>query len=184
LIRGGGERPFSDEELVNQLMGFLLAGHETTANFLGKAIYLLLNERSRWLELVENPSLIPQAVEELLRFDSSVTSFPRTATQDTELAGKSIAAGDGVLVVYSSANHDQQFFPEPDRLDLHRRSAHPHMAFGHGIHYCIGAPLARLASCRFSRVMSRLVAPGDGLPRWLSLWLARTPTSKAGAHRR
>ncbi|HEX2052466.1 MAG TPA: cytochrome P450, partial [Actinomycetota bacterium] len=146
LLHAGGEQRFTDGELVYQLTGLLLAGHETTTNFIGKALFLLLSEPDRWGALVRSPSLVPQAVEEALRYDTSVPTFLRTATTDIGLAGQSIKGGDRVLVVYGSANRDSSIFEEPDTFDLHRSFDRPHMGFGHGIHYCVGAPLARMQS--------------------------------------
>lgn len=145
LIAGGGdEKPFSEDELVTQIVGFLMAGHETTTNSIGNALNLLLGERSRWEAIVADRSLIPAAFEEVLRVDTSVPTFLRTATADTELAGRKISAGDRVLVAYGSANHDAEVFEDPDSFRFDRLNDSPHMGFGAGVHYCVGAPLARL----------------------------------------
>jgi cytochrome P450 len=108
-------------------------------------------------ELLADPDLVPDAVEELLRFDGSVpvSSF-RFATEDLEIGGVSIPAGSIVTVVLSSANHDPELTPDPDALDLTRGDT-PHMAFGHGIHYCLGTALARLeATTALRRILVRL----------------------------
>lgn len=144
LLAGGGNEPFSDEELVTQMVGNFVAGHETTTHMIGNALQLLLSEPARWQAVVDDPSLIPAAVEETLRLDTSVPTFIRTATADTVLAGKNIAAGDNVLVVFASANHDEEEFTDPESFDLHRKGKGRHMGFGHGIHSCVGAPLARI----------------------------------------
>jgi cytochrome P450 len=144
LIAGGGDDPFSEDELVTQIVGFLMAGHETTTNSIGNSLNLLLTERARWEAIVADRSLIPAAFEEVLRVDTSVPTFLRTATADTELAGQKISAGDRVLVAYGSANRDAEVFEDPDSFRLDRRNDSPHMGFGAGIHYCVGAPLARL----------------------------------------
>ncbi len=144
LLLAVDENPFTEDELVVQMVNLFVAGHETTTHMLGNAIHLLLSEPSRWQAVVADPSLIPAAVEETLRADSSVPTFIRTATADTELAGKSIPEGDNVLVVFASANHDAEHFANPESFDLHRTGKVGHMGFGHGIHSCVGAPLARL----------------------------------------
>lgn len=139
-----GEDRFTDEELVFQMSGLLIAGHETTAYMIGNALHLLLREPEHWQAVVADRSLVPAAVEETLRADSSVPTFIRTATEDTELAGRTIAKGENVLVVFASANHDEEHFPSPGTFDLHRTGKVGHMGFGHGIHSCVGAGLARL----------------------------------------
>ncbi len=144
LLAGGGDAPFSDEEVVHQMVGNFVAGHETTTHMIGNALHLLLSEPARWEALVADPSLIPAAIEETLRLDTSVPTFIRTATADTVLAGRKIAKGDNVLVVFASANHDDQEFADPAAFDLHRKGKGKHMGFGHGIHSCVGAPLARI----------------------------------------
>ena len=138
------EDTFTEEEVVFQLAGLLIAGHETTTYMIGHAIHLLLREPEHWQAVVAHPSLIPDAIEETLRADTSVPAFIRTATEDTEVAGVSIAKGENVLVVFASANHDEDHFPDPGSFDLHRISKAGHMGFGHGIHSCVGAGLARL----------------------------------------
>ena len=139
-----GEDTFTEEELVFQMTGVLVAGHETTTYMIGHAVHLLLREPEHWQAVVADRSLIPAAIEETLRADTSVPAFIRTATQDTEIAGRSIAEGENVLVVFASANHDEDHFPDPGTFDLHRTSKVGHMGFGHGIHSCVGAGLARL----------------------------------------
>lgn len=144
LIAGAGDEPFSESELVSQMVTLFVAGHETTAHMVGNALALLLGPVNQWREVVADRSLIPQAVEESLRFDGPVPTFKRTATVDTELGGATIARGDTVVVVFASANRDGEQFRDPDVFDLHRANAGSHMTFGHGIHFCVGAPLARV----------------------------------------
>ena len=166
LIAGGGDQPFSEGELVSQMVGLFVAGHETSAHLIGNALHLLLVERARWRQVVADPSLIPTAVEETLRNDAPVPTFLRTATADTDLAGKKIAAGDRLVVIFASANRDPKQFPDPDLFDLHRRNAAAHMTFGHGIHFCVGAPLARLEArvvleVLVERIPSLRLVPGQ-----------------------
>ncbi len=139
-----GDETFTDDELVFQLTGLLVAGHETTTYMIGHALHLLLREPEHWQAVVADRSLIPDAIEETLRADTSVPAFIRTATEDTDLAGTNIAKDENVLVVFASANHDEDHFPDPGSFDLHRTSKVGHMGFGHGIHSCVGAGLARL----------------------------------------
>lgn len=123
---------------------FLIAGHETTVNLIGNGSLLLLADQQRWARIVAEPELIPNAVEELLRYEGPVQSATfRTALKETEIGGVTIPEGAFVLVSLLSANRDGERFAEPDRLDLDR-PATTNLSFGHGIHYCLGAPLARL----------------------------------------
>jgi cytochrome P450 len=152
-----GEGRLSEAELVSTAFLVLFAGYQTTSDFLGNAVVALLTNPDQ-LELLRNdPELIPAAVEELLRFDGSVpvSSF-RFATEDLEIGGVHIPQGSIVTVVLSSANHDPALADDPDRLDLKRGDV-PHLAFGHGIHYCLGTALARMeATTALRRVLVRL----------------------------
>ncbi|MDW5329424.1 cytochrome P450 [Plantactinospora sp. KLBMP9567] len=138
-----GDR-LTDDELVSMVYLFLIAGHETTVNLIGNGMLLLLAEPQRWARVVAEPALLPGTIEEVLRYEGPVqnASF-RTATEPVELGGRTIPEGASVLVALLSANRDPDRFPEPDRWDLDRPPT-PNLAFGHGIHYCLGAPLARL----------------------------------------
>lgn len=134
----------SDDELYMFLNQLLVAGNETTRNTISGGLWALAQHPDQWQRLVEDRALIPSAVEEILRWTTAVISFMRTATVDTELAGRAVAAGDPVLMLYASANRDEaQFGPTADRFDV-GRDPNPHLAFGFGAHYCIGAALARL----------------------------------------
>jgi cytochrome P450 len=144
--RDGDDR-LTDGELTIYAVDILAAGHETTANLLGNFVYLLLSNRELWEALVADPGLVPGAVEELLRYvpltaSTSIGAFSRVATRDVELAGQLVKAGEAVVGQLDSANRDATVFTEPDHLDF-RRADVPHVAFGHGPHYCPGAPLAR-----------------------------------------
>ncbi|MFY1691562.1 cytochrome P450 family protein [Plantactinospora sp. WMMB782] len=138
-----GDR-LTDDELVSMVYLFLIAGHETTVNLIGNGMLVLLAEPERWARVAAEPELLPGTIEEILRYEGPVqnASF-RTAMEPVELGGRTIPAGARVLVALLAANRDPERFPEPDRLDLDR-PATPNLAFGHGIHYCLGAPLARL----------------------------------------
>jgi cytochrome P450 len=134
----------SEAELATFGSDLLFAGHETTANQTGNAVYTLLADRAYWDELVADPDLIPAAVEELSRFIplSASGNSTRIATEDLELGGRHIRAGEAVVTVLSSANRDAEVFDRPDEIDFHR-AAIPHIAYGHGVHHCLGAQLAR-----------------------------------------
>jgi cytochrome P450 len=136
----------SEAELVNFAITLLLAGHETTANQTGNFVYLLLANRDLWETLVADPGLIPAAVEELLRFVplGGGAGFVRIAKEDLVLAsGQAIAAGDAVMPDMGSANRDEVTYEHADQIDFHR-TENQHVAFGHGAHHCLGAPLARM----------------------------------------
>jgi cytochrome P450 len=136
--------PLSQQEVSTILFGLLLAGHETTTNILGNGLRRLLEERDRWAELCAEPALIGGAVEEILRFDSSVIHWRRRTTRAVELSGAQVPAGADLLVCIGAANRDPSHFPDPDRFDVRRANARDHLSFGGGAHLCLGAPLARL----------------------------------------
>ncbi|HEY4457325.1 MAG TPA: cytochrome P450 [Pseudonocardiaceae bacterium] len=136
----------SEEELVTFARTLLLAGHETTANSTGNFVYMLLANRELWQSLVADPDRIPAAVEELLRFVplGGGAGFVRIAKEDLTLpSGHPIAEGDAVMPNLTSANRDELVYEHADEVDFHR-AENQHVAFGHGAHHCLGAPLARL----------------------------------------
>lgn len=133
----------SDDELLATSNLLLLAGHETTTNLIGNGTLALLRNPDAWHQLCHDPEQIPIAIEELLRFDGPVQATVRVALEDVTFDAHSIPAGALVLVNIGAANHDPEVFAEPDRLDL-TREPNPHLAFGLGTHFCMGAPLARL----------------------------------------
>jgi cytochrome P450 PksS len=138
-----GDR-LSEDELLAMIFLLLLAGHETTVNLIASGTLALLQHPDQRLRLRQDPSLIDRAVEELLRFTNPVEhGTTRFALEDVEVGGVTIPRGSRVVALLSSANRDEAVFEHPDQLDLAR---HPnrHLAFGLGIHYCLGAPLARL----------------------------------------
>jgi cytochrome P450 len=142
---------------VSSAFLLLFAGYQTTSDFLGNAVVALLTHPEELDRLLADPGLVPAAVEELLRFDGSVpvSSF-RFATEDLEIGGVPVPAGSIVTVVLSSANHDPELAADPDELRL-TRGPTSHLAFGHGIHYCLGTALARLeATTALRRVLVRL----------------------------
>jgi pimeloyl-[acyl-carrier protein] synthase len=130
-------------ELLSTCLLLLIAGHETTMNLIGSGVVALLQHPDQRALLQAQAEAPPPAVDELLRFTSPVQWDRRVAAEPIELGGKTIAAGQAVTMVLAAANRDPAIFAEPDRLDLARRP-NPHLAFGRGIHYCLGAGLARL----------------------------------------
>jgi cytochrome P450 len=148
------------EELVGMSLLLLIAGHETTANMIGLSVLLLLQHPEHWAALAGDHSVAPDLVEELLRYLTIVrTGLPRVALRDTEVGGQPIRAGEGVIALLSLANRDTGAFEKPEEFDPYRE-AHQHVAFGFGVHQCIGQPLAR-AELRIALV--RLVERFPGL---------------------
>jgi cytochrome P450 len=165
-----GDR-LSENELVSMAFLLLVAGHETTVNLIASGTLALLLNPGELARLQADPSLLGGAVEELLRYVNPVNNATfRFAAGPVEIGGVRISRGDLVLVALSSANRDPSRFADPDRLDAGRDSS-GHLAFGHGIHYCLGAPLARLeAEIAFSHLLARfgsmrLAVPAESL-RW------------------
>ena len=134
----------SENELYSMVVLLIVAGHETTVSLITNAVLALLSNPSQLAELRADPSLLPSAVEELLRYDSPVErTITRWAAADAELGGQSIRRGELVIAVVSSANRDASQFADPDTLDLRRQDS-KHVGFGRGPHFCLGAALARL----------------------------------------
>ncbi|MCX5007894.1 cytochrome P450 [Streptomyces sp. NBC_00638] len=157
------------QELTSLATILLVAGHETTANMISLGTFTLLGHPEQLAELRAEPGLMPSAVEELLRFLSIADGLLRVATEDIEVAGKTIRADEGVVFSTSVINRDEHTFPEPDALDWHRSARH-HVAFGFGIHQCLGQNLARAEMeiallSLFDRFPGlRLAAPADAIP--------------------
>ena len=149
------------DELVGTAALLLMAGHEATVNAIGNGVLALLRHPDQWRRLRADPGLDATAVEELLRFDPPLQLFERTAVRDTEIAGHPVPAGTKVAALLGAAAHDPDVFDRPDRLDVGRRR-NPHLGFGAGVHYCLGAPLARLEiAATLDALRTRL--PGMGL---------------------
>ena len=146
LLRYHGERPdeVTIDDVVNIVFAMALAGHDSTTNAMGSMLRHVLAHQDQWRALVDDPSLILNAVEEALRFDGPVSGHRRTVACDTELGGVPLAAGSKLVLLFASADRDPAHFPEPDRLDVTRENAVDHLSFGKGVHFCLGAPLARM----------------------------------------
>jgi cytochrome P450 len=141
-VEADGDR-ISPDEVVDLALLLLVAGHETTVNLIGNGVLALLRAPDQLHLLRHSPDLVAGAVDELLRFDSPVQLTQRVATEDLDLVGSSVRAGDEIMLVLGAANRDPLVFAEPNRLDV-TRDARRHVAFGGGIHHCLGAALARL----------------------------------------
>jgi cytochrome P450 len=140
-----GEDRLTEDELTSMVYLLLLAGHETTVNLIGNGVLALLTHPDQLALLRAEPERLPAAVEELLRFDGPLQSaIPAITTEPVEIAGTTIPEGANVVVALLAANRDPDQLPRPDRLDLTRTQVLGHLAFGHGVHHCLGAPLARL----------------------------------------
>jgi len=145
LVRAQAEGdPISDHEIASVCYSLLFAGHETTTALLSNLFRLVLADRVGWQRIVDDPSLAPNAVEEVLRFSPSLNAWRRIATRDAGIGGVAVPAGARVLLLMGSANRDGEMFPEPDELQIDRANARKHLAFGYGLHYCLGNKLAKL----------------------------------------
>jgi pentalenic acid synthase len=169
IHRGPDEKEIDREELISLATILLIAGHETTANMISLGTFTLLRHPDRLEELRAADSLLPAAVEELLRFLSIADGILRVATEDIEVAGETIRADDGVVFSTSLINRDDDSFTAPDSLDWHRPTRH-HLAFGYGVHQCLGQNLARAEMeialrSLFARLPGlRLAAPAEEIP--------------------
>jgi len=154
-----GER-LSEPEIAIFGMTLLVAGNETTRNLIAGGMRALLEDRTQWEKLVADPSLVPNAVEEMLRFVSPIQNFARRVQHDTEIGGRKLRAGEYLVLFYGSANRDEVVFGSAaDRFEITRPDADRHLAFGFGEHLCLGASLARLEA----RVLfEELIARGPG----------------------
>jgi cytochrome P450 len=139
---GGETASLSEAELVANAILILFAGHETTTNLIGNGIIALAANPDQERKLRAEPSLIRQAVEEMLRYDSPAQAMVRIAADDVELHDRKIAKGDRLFLMLNAANRDPLVYEDPERFDI-GRADNRHIAFGHGIHFCVGAELAR-----------------------------------------
>ncbi len=155
LAQQDGDR-FSEHEVISTIILLLIAGHETTVNLIGNGALALLQRPDQLEALKHNPALIKPAIEEILRFVNPVQTVNRYAAVDLEIGGVKIPKGSHLMLVLAAANHDPTFASATDQLDVSHSDAR-HLAFGHGIHYCLGAPLARLeGEIAFTTLLKRL----------------------------
>ncbi len=163
-----GEK-LDDEALLQESLLILIGGDETTRHVLSGGMNQLLHHPEQYQALIDDPSGIPRAVEEMLRWVTPIQNMSRTATRDVELGGQQIREGDKLVLLYPSANRDESVFADPFRFDI-RRDPNPHVAFGgYGAHFCLGASLARLElTTMFTEIVTNLpkleLATADPLP--------------------
>jgi cytochrome P450 len=139
-----GDRSITLHEIATLCYGQLIAGHETTTGLSALGLKNLLTYREQWEKICQNPDLIPHAIEEILRYSPSVFAWRRRVKKPVQMGGISLPEGANLLLVLGSANRDEAQFVEPQKLDILRENAKDHLSFGFGIHYCLGASLARL----------------------------------------
>jgi cytochrome P450 len=163
-----GDGGLTEEELVSSCVILLITGHESTVNFVSNSTHALLTHPTELTRFRDNPEVGQTAIDELMRYCSPANLLVRKASTDIELDGNRITAGEFVVPLLGAANRDPAVFPDPERLDL-TRQPNPHLAFGHGLHYCLGAALAR---------MEGLVALGTLTRRAPALELAGEPEFK------
>lgn len=156
-IRDEDGSDLETEEIVSMVYSLSFAGHETTTAMIANELRRTLENREVWDELRNDPSLIENATEEMLRHDTSVIAWRRATKKPVEIAGVEIPEGERIMLLLGSANHDERVFENPRAFDIHRGNAKKHIAFSHGIHFCLGAPLARLeAKISFETLTRRL----------------------------
>jgi len=159
----GNVRTLSREEILNYIGLLAGAGNETTTRLIGWTGKVLAENPDQRQELVDDPSLIPNAIEELLRYEAPSPVQARYMTRDVEHHGQTVKEGSIMLLMNGAANRDERAFPDPDRFDVHRKMAH-HLTFGYGIHFCLGSHLARLEGrVALDEVLKRF-------PRWEVDW--------------
>ena len=136
--------PLTILQMVNLCSAIVLAGHETTSHVLGHCLHRLLRDREQWNLVLDDPANGPRAFEETLRADTSVQALMRTTREPVVLAGVTLPRGAQVALLFASGSHDAAYFADAARFDLRREPGRAHLAFGHGVHFCLGAPLARI----------------------------------------
>ena len=174
-----GDDAFSDDELIGTCIMLLFAGHETTTNHLANGLLALLRFPEQMARLRADPTLGSAAVEELLRYDGPSGAQVRLVTQEHQLHGKTLLPGQRVFIMLNAANRDPRVYAEPDRLDIARDGV-PHLAFGFGMHLCLGFPLARtegqVAFPTLLKHFARIELAGD-VPGWINSLVFRGMTA-------
>jgi cytochrome P450 len=169
LLQAEEGEQLDPEELTAMFVILLFAGHETTTNLIGIGLLELLRHRDQWERLVADPSLAPQATEELLRWVSPVQWLGRVALEDFEVAGEQVSKGQTVFPLLAAANRDPRAFADPERLDITRPDARNHLALGFGPHFCLGNALARMEGAVVFRTLAERYPDLELLdpdPRW------------------
>jgi cytochrome P450 len=166
LLRYAESKPdqVTQFDVVNMVYSMALAGHETTCNTIGNGLLALLRHRAQWQALIERPEFIPNAVEEILRFDGPVVNHRRIAKVDTEIGGTPIPQGARALLCFASADHDPVHFNDGDEFQVDRADAELHLAFGKGPHLCLGAPLGRLETRLALELLTTMTPDIDLIP--------------------
>jgi cytochrome P450 len=174
-----GDRLTTQELRANTTLLFA-AGHETTVNLIGNGIWSLLSDPPQWTAIRDNPALIPNAIEEILRYECPVQAVARTVAEPIEFGGEGFGKGELIVALIGAANRDPEVFPDPDRLDVTRERLKP-LSFGGGIHFCIGAQLARIeAEVVFSTLLRRMPdmrLADSGPPQWRDSFTLRGLTT-------
>ena len=177
VAQGVKSEAFSEYEATVILHTLLSAGGESTTSLLGNAVRILAEDQRLQNQLRENPELIPMFVEEALRLEPPFRYHMRFVPHDTALGGVEIPAGSTALLLWGSANRDSEMFDHPDAIDLNRQVPRRHVAFGRGIHHCVGAPLARVESRNVLSVLlartSQIELDPQRLPRWANSLMVR-----------
>ncbi|MGY1747070.1 cytochrome P450 [Blastococcus sp. SYSU D00695] len=179
-----GDR-LTEDELVTTCVLLLNAGHEATVNVSGNGLLALLEHPDQLARLRADPGLLPTAVEELMRYDSPLQLFERTATEDVEIGGGTVARGQKIAALLGAANRDPAVFADPDAFDV-GRTPNPQISFGAGVHFCIGAPLARVElQASFGALLARtsrleLARPARRRPEFVIRGLAELPVVLTG----
>ncbi len=154
-MRNGDDAILTINEIASCMITLLVAGHETTTAQITNGLLHLLGQREKWEALCRQPERIPQAMEELLRYDPSVCAWRRVVQRPTTICGVHLPEGANLLLMLNSANRDEAVFSAPDEIDIERENLQEHLAFGYGIHYCVGAPLARIELNILFQVLSQ-----------------------------
>ena len=154
-MRDGDDKVLTLNEIASCMITLLVAGHETTTAQINNALLHLLTKREHWDRLCANPATIPTALEEMMRYDPSVCTWRRRAAEASRINGVDIPADADLLLMLNSANRDEAVFPEPDEIIFTRDNLKDQLAFGYGIHYCVGAPLARLEMAILLETLTR-----------------------------
>ena len=154
-MRAGDDTVLTLNEIASCMITLLVAGHETTTAQINNALLHLLTQREHWEALCAAPERIPTALEEMMRYDPSVCTWRRLAVKSSTIYGVEIPAGANLLLMLHSANRDEAVFPEPEEILFERGNLKEQLAFGYGIHYCVGAPLARLEMAILLETLTR-----------------------------